>query len=41
MWLDNILIAYPNVHQMSKHITFSQKKLAKNEKWMMKAETVE
>lgn len=33
------LTTYPNVHQMSKHITFNQKKLAKNEKWMTKAET--
>lgn len=32
-------LTYPNVHQMSKHITFNQKKLAKKEKWMMNAET--
>lgn len=25
-------LTYPNVHQMSKHITFNQKKLAKKEK---------
>lgn len=32
-------ITYPKVHQISKHITFNQKKLAKKEKWMMNAET--
>lgn len=32
-------IAYPNVHQISKHMTFSQKKLARKEKWMTNAET--
>lgn len=32
-------LTYPNVHQISKHITFNQKKLAKKEKWMTNAET--
>ena len=36
-----LIATHPNVHQISKHITFSQKKLARNEKWMMKAVTQE
>jgi hypothetical protein len=35
-----ISIAYRNVHQISKHITFSQKRLAENEKVVMKTKTV-
>lgn len=33
-----MFVTYPKVHQISKHMTLSQKKEDRNEKWIMKAE---